>query len=458
MRTEMEARNSISVIIPVYNNLQIFQICLNFLRAFRGEYVKEIIVVDNNSNMQTRAWLSMQNDIIVIRNEKNLGKSVAFNQGAEIATGKYLLLMHSDVCITPNAISNAIHVLEEDNRIGIVGLYSNRSLYAKVNVNYTTIDSMIEWANKTEKTLVKRYSLIVGDLFMLVRSKAYGVNGGFDERFANYLMADFDFCMRMHMHGYHCYLINGFVHHDVDSYEDNNIDSLTMLDEGRKIFKLKWDTNPLYSTNIRGEVLSLMDIYKDKLTVLDVGCACGGNLMTIKLNNPTADTYGIEFNEKTAAVASCYGEVSAMDVEKVNRDDWQDKFDYIICADVLEHLHNPWQALSNLGTFLKKDGKVIVSLPNVGHISIINDLLHGRWTYEEAGILDKTHLRFFTKNTAVDLINSSGLKILDIRAALVSANTDNGEADIYKKLRDEGLLFVPEAEAFAYQFLIVAGK
>ena len=293
---------------------------------------------------------------------------------------------------------------------------------------------------------------------MLVQSNAYRQNEGFDENFANSLMADFDFCMRMHKHGYQCFLTNEFVHHDRDTYVDNNLNFLKSFDDGVEYFKNKWGTNPLYSTNVREEILKLMDIHKEKLSVLDVGCACGGNLMTIKLNNHTADTYGIEFNEKTAAVAACYAEVSAIDVEKMNRVDWQNKFDYIICADVLEHLHNPWQALSNLSSFLKKDGKVLISLPNVGHISVINNLLHGIWNYEDAGILDKTHLRFFTRNTASDLIKSSGLKMLDIRAAIVQANTVNGEADVYQKLRDEGLLFVSEAEVFAYQWLIEAGK
>ncbi len=455
---EINGRHNISVIIPVYNNLQVFENCLGLLRAFKGDYIKEIIVVDNNSDMQTRAWLSMQSDITVIRNDHNLGHAAAFNQGAAVAAGEYLLLMHSDVFITKHAIRGVMKVMEENPQIGIVGLYSNRSQYVHVEVDYTTIDSMLDWANRASESFPRKYSLVAEDFFMLVNTDAYRQNNGFDENFANYPMADFDFCMRMHTHGYQCFLTNEFVHHDRDSYRENNLDSVALFNKGVDYFKVKWDTNPLYSTNIRDEVLNLMDIHKENLTVLDVGCACGGNLMMIKMNNHTANTYGIEFNENTAAVAASYGEVSAIDVEKVNRDDWQNKFDYVICADVLEHLHNPWQALSNLGNYLKQDGKVIISLPNVGHISIIHNLLHGKWTYEEAGILDKTHLRFFTRNTAMDLINSSGLKMLDIRAAIVRADTNNGEADTYNKLRNEGLLSVSEAEAFAYQWLIVAGK
>ena len=76
---------------------------------------------------------------------------------------------------------------------------------------------------------------------------------------------------------------------------------------------------------------------------------------------------------------------------------------YIILADVIEHLHNPEETLARLIPYLKKDGSFLCSIPNLMHMSVISPLLQGRFDYTEAGILDKTHLRFFTLDSIVKL-------------------------------------------------------
>ena len=160
---------------------------------------------------------------------------------------------------------------------------------------------------------------------------------------------------------------------------------------------------------IREELLAQIDMKKKDLTVLDVGCACGGNLMAIRSQNPTADLYGIEINPFTATVASCYGTVEAANVEKILRPSWHEKFDYIIAGDVIEHLRDPWSAVSNLGRLLKPDGELIISIPNVLFVGNVYSLLQGDWRYEDAGILDRTHLRFFTKHSIIELVEKAGL-------------------------------------------------
>lgn len=84
-------------------------------------------------------------------------------------------------------------------------------------------------------------------------------------------------------------------------------------------------------------------------------------------------------------------------------------FDYIVCADVLEHLIDPWIVLSDLVSFLKPGGRIMVSLPNVRHWSIwLPLILRGHWEYRESGIMDRTHLRFFTRFSAIELLNNAG--------------------------------------------------
>src|SRR5690606_14876801 len=87
-------------------------------------------------------------------------------------------------------------------------------------------------------------------------------------------------------------------------------------------------------------------------------------------------------------------------------------FDLIIFADVLEHLSAPESALNNVLPYLKNNGRVIVSLPNVRHFSVLLPLIFkDSWEYQDRGIMDKTHLRFFTRSSAVKLIEESGLEV-----------------------------------------------
>ena len=87
----------------------------------------------------------------------------------------------------------------------------------------------------------------------------------------------------------------------------------------------------------------------------------------------------------------------------------------ILCLDVLEHLVNPEKVISYLHTLLAPGGIIIASIPNVRHYSVVFPLVFkNEWEYKNAGVLDSTHLRFFVKKTAIDLMESSGLKLEDL--------------------------------------------
>ncbi len=87
-------------------------------------------------------------------------------------------------------------------------------------------------------------------------------------------------------------------------------------------------------------------------------------------------------------------------------------FDTILCLDILEHLADPWGLLAVLPELLKPGGAVVASIPNVRHYSAsLPLLLLDQWSYRDAGILDRTHLRFFVRETAVELMTSSGLTL-----------------------------------------------
>ncbi|MBL0061716.1 MAG: glycosyltransferase [bacterium] len=144
--------------------------------------------------------------------------------------------------------------------------------------------------------------------------------------------------------------------------------------------------------------------------VLDVGC---GNGATGKLIHQLtgARVSGIEIHPEVANVArQVLADVHVLDVEADTLPFAPQQFDCILCGDVLEHLIDPWKALKKLMVHLKPTGCIIASLPNVRNLGVIGKLLEGSWNYQEYGILDSTHLRFFAKKDMEQLFAQAGLR------------------------------------------------
>lgn len=146
--------------------------------------------------------------------------------------------------------------------------------------------------------------------------------------------------------------------------------------------------------------------------VLEIGTATG--YLSFEMAKRGCTVTGIEKDPGMAKVARSYcskmlvGDIETMNLEGLGR------FDAIICADVLEHLRDPRKTLQQLHKLLKPDGKMLISLPNVAHIWVRANLLLGHFDYEKAGILDETHLRFFTLKSAKKLAADAGLKVVDL--------------------------------------------
>lgn len=151
--------------------------------------------------------------------------------------------------------------------------------------------------------------------------------------------------------------------------------------------------------------------------VLDVGCSTGylGELLRRK----GCTVVGIEVDQDGVATARSTGAYA--EVYELNLDDDavrlpNQQFDVVLCADILEHLRHPDTVLRRLCNLLSDDGCVVVSLPNVAHLSIRVDLLRGKFTYTDTGILDRTHLHFYTYRTAMDLVQNAGLRVDSVLA------------------------------------------
>ena len=148
-------------------------------------------------------------------------------------------------------------------------------------------------------------------------------------------------------------------------------------------------------------------------SVLDVGCSSGATAAVLRERGVTR-IVGIEPDTGDAAEAArSYDRVLAARLEEVT-EDFSGEFDAVLFGDVLEHLVEPSAALLQVRPWLSPSGVVVASLPNVGHWSVIADLLAGRFDYVPYSILSGTHLRFFTRATARDLFEACGYRVTSV--------------------------------------------
>ncbi len=147
--------------------------------------------------------------------------------------------------------------------------------------------------------------------------------------------------------------------------------------------------------------------------VLDLGCATGKLGRKLLSLNKATEMVGVEIFEPAAEeAAQYYTKVYCGDLESLNID-YNDYFDYVICGDILEHLRDPWKTLDRIRGWLKEDGNLIASIPNVRYWRVLADLMiFGKWNYVEAGILDNTHLRFFTRSTFLQTLTQANFEIV----------------------------------------------
>ncbi len=150
-------------------------------------------------------------------------------------------------------------------------------------------------------------------------------------------------------------------------------------------------------------------------SLLDIGCGHGLTAEYIKKNKHVNKVDGIEINPEAVKIAQTkLDSVFKIDLNRCDNPfaSVTGKYDCILFLDILEHLIQPENILESCKTILNDPGYVIISLPNIRHYTVLMPLIFkNNWEYTDEGILDKTHLRFFTFNSAVKFIESAGFNI-----------------------------------------------
>ncbi len=203
----------------------------------------------------------------------------------------------------------------------------------------------------------------------------------------------------------------------------------------------------------RPELVDLVPLWATR--VLDVGCGAGVMGQELKKRG-VPEVVGIEINPAIAEEArSRLDRVLVGDVEAMELPFPEHYFDAIVYGDVLEHLHDPWTLLSRHKRHLAEGGCIICSIPNAGHMSVVKNLLAGKWEYQPAGIMDRTHLRFFTLAEMRTMLENAGFSVNQVKR--VEEPLDKEEEILLQKLKATGAAteeFIQGAPVV--QYLLVA--
>ncbi|MCH8929214.1 MAG: class I SAM-dependent methyltransferase [Candidatus Marinimicrobia bacterium] len=167
--------------------------------------------------------------------------------------------------------------------------------------------------------------------------------------------------------------------------------------------------SPEYYSHARDDIVDLVMSTGSVERILDVGCGYGYTGELLK-NMGAIRVEGLEFVPDACEEAKHrLDQIFQGSAEDSSLISTLGSYDCIICADLLEHLIDPWETLTLLRNHLNKNGRLVCSIPNIRYFKIISKLLFfGEWTYKDSGILDKTHYRFFTRKTIELMFKQTG--------------------------------------------------
>lgn len=189
--------------------------------------------------------------------------------------------------------------------------------------------------------------------------------------------------------------------------------------------------------------------------VLDLGCADGSLGRALASRDCTVT--GVELDPAAAREAQevldevVVGDLETLDLAATFAGR---QFDAIVCGDVLEHVRDPAAVLRAAAGLLAPGGSIVASVPNVAHGGVRLALLGGDWTYQDRGLLDRTHLRFFTRTSLLRLFQEAGLVPLEVRRTTVGVFEGEVRADVHRVPPDAVALVEADPDAVTYQVVV----
>ena len=439
-------------VLPLVEADASLKLCVDAICVTVPEEMREIIAVaDTNVSEEVLKMMKEDPAVRLVRSEAPGDYGALCNVGAaESSKETDLFFLETDTILLPNAFFFLRLAMDKETG-GVSGVsniaYGGQLLKERVN-SYEEALRIGKMVNlPVEEAAEERFCL--SEFALLLSRTAWEASGGFDEALQSDCYEAFDLGLRVFQKGYRMLLCkNSFcLRIDTKSFERK---------EGRK-FQEKWGFNVIYYMNSRDELVDRFTCNRNaQISVLEVGCGMGVTLLHILHRFPNAKVYGIELCKVVTEFGRLQETIRCGNIEEMELDYEEGTFDYILFGDVLEHLKDPHGVIRKLRPFLKNDGEILASIPNLMHISVMSELIRGNFTYQDEGLLDRTHIHFFTKNEIGRMFLSCGYEPVEYISVSIPEKTAE-EAETLKKLTEIGGA-ADENEFRAFQYLVRAKK
>lgn len=447
------SRNT-SIILIAHNQKDLIVNQIALLKIFNNIDKSSIIIVDNYSSDGLKEYLWNQNEIdYIICDEQLENYSTILNTCiSEFTHDNDILIIDSVSVLLPGCIDSLCNRLNPE--LGIYAVTPDCIFYGHNNI--TTIEEAISYSehithNSELSKAMKPYNTTV-----LISHELLSSCNPFDEHISSSNICYSDFFMNNIIHDRFLYTVNNAYQYIIEK-RNNYYEKILGIDYDMPYIRKKWNMNYMNMFPNPNLVANIKEPVNEKLNILEIGCDCGATLLGIQKVYPDAYIYGIEINPVSANIASHIAHIKSANIEE-SVDVWDNvKFDYIIFGDVLEHLHNPSDVINRCRHILKDHGKIISSIPNLMHYSVLYQLINGNFTYTDTGLLDKTHIHFFTYNEIVRLYEENGYKILSMNASMNVNESNKNVTDFIDSLCD--LSNHKNKQLFeAFQYITLAEK
>lgn len=443
----MKKRNC-KLVVLAHNQLEMLRLTVDNIE---GVDVGDVILIDNASDDGTDEWIvqSGYHHLIYTATMEGYGK-ILHEVIQKFVDEEDLLIVQPGVMMLPNCVSSMTQLLHEQEDVGAVT--ARVIAYQQGEVLKEAWKRAFEYSVSQCSGHKKVETLNLHTEAVLINSKLLKSIQGFGQelKLPDSVMADIAFSGVES--GYQfwqseracCFYIPLGTDAYVQEFGKN---------ADRAYMKCKWNMN-YFNRFPNGELLDLIKAdSNEQINVLEIGCDCGVNLLYVKNKYPNSCLYGVEINRRAAEIADHIAKVRVDNIENCDLEFDDVRFDYIILGDVLEHLHEPEKVLNYCNCLLKNEGKIVASIPNLMHYTVMHNLINGDFTYKDTGLLDKTHIHMFTFNEIMRMFVATGYQVETV------IPIEKGISEESEKFVDQLLKISDEAEKFmfnAFQYHVVA--
>jgi|GEM_PF-1325890 len=472
-------KETVPVFITSWNRLDCLKQLINWLES---KNLTNIIIIDNNSTYKPLIKYLESLPYQVHRLEENLGHLALWKSGLfeDIIKNDYFILTDPDILPVNDCpddfLEQFFNILETFPKITKVGF----SLKIDDIPDYYPLKESVlkhesqSWLEKFSYNDTVLYKVPIDTTFALYKPNICPE----ENKWWNSIRTEAPYIAR-HLTWYidpdnlseEDLFYKSVAQSDISNWALNQnseeIEQKLKIDENYEMFKRPKNTYSVDYTKIIDNILKdeasplnrITEIVQANSKILDVGAGNGllAQVLSKKFNDIVID--GIEPDEYAAKLAKkYYRKFYTGYIQDFLDSIAGENYDYIVFADVLEHMEDPLNFLKNLLEVISERTEIIVSLPNVAYGAVRLALLNGNFDYVNSGILEKTHLRFFTLKTVKELFSKTGLNIKKLyflqrnylKSEIIMYKLDF-DIDVFKKIQEDKLSNV-------YQFFLVLSR